>query len=91
MLAGGEGNDTVMGGAGDDEIFVGNFFRTNGNAGNDAIDGGDGFDRVGFHGGDDSSTDAVIVDLAAGTYSVSGPGGLASGTLTSIEGAVGSF
>jgi Ca2+-binding RTX toxin-like protein len=91
-LTGGEGNDTVKGGAGNDLIFmVEEFSGSSVNPGNDAIDGGDGIDGVRFAFGDVSSADAVVLDLAAGTYSVSGPSGSASGTLTSIEQAGGTF
>jgi len=92
FLEGGFGNDTINGGAGNDSISLtsssgGGFFQ---NPGNDSIDGGDGIDRLNFGIGDISTTDAATVNLGAGTYSISGPQGTASGTLANIENVIGS-
>jgi Ca2+-binding RTX toxin-like protein len=91
-LLSGPGNDTINGFGGNDLIFmVDEPLDSSDNPGNDAIDGGEGIDTVVFSDDNAASTEAVIVDLAAGTYSVSGPTDSASGTLTNIENVQGSL
>ena len=92
-LEGGFGNDTINGGAGNDGIALpaasgGGFFQ---NPGNDSIDGGEGIDGVHFAIGDLATTDAATVNLGAGTYSIAGPEGTASGTLANIENVGGGY
>ena len=91
-LEGGRGNDTIIGGAGDDRFAMSG--ENDGfphNPGNDVVDGGDGSDLVAFAFEDSSTTEDATVNLSTGTYSVSGATGTASGTLTSIEHATGSW
>lgn len=58
-ITGGSGNDACYGGGGDDDLIAGS------GAGNDHYDGGDGLDLI-IYG---SASQAIIVDLAAGTAS----------------------
>jgi Ca2+-binding RTX toxin-like protein len=83
LLAGYVGNDTLVGGTGDDRLDGGvgdDVLR--GGAGADQLVGGAGRDTISYSG----STDAITVDLGAGTAS----GGEADGdTLSGIEGVEG--
>lgn len=94
IILGGDGNDTLNGGAGNDQFASAD--------GADSVNGGDGDDTIigGSGAGDDlyiggpgsdfvrylSTTNGVIVDLAAGT--ATGPE-IGNDTLTSIENAIG--
>jgi Ca2+-binding RTX toxin-like protein len=91
VLVGGGGVDTLNGGNGDDFLRGGALADVvNGDAGNDTLivfdgefiddfDGGSGADTADLSGFD---TEAVTVNLAAGTWSVAG---LNSSTLTDVE------
>ena len=79
-LMGGDGDDIIEGGGGDDMLMGGAGVDTlNGGAGADMIDGGGDKDTVRFYWHDENgvehSSDAVTVDLGAGT----GSGGWAEG------------
>ena len=77
---GGNGNDSIMGSAGDESFILG--------AGWDTLDGGAGFDQLRF---DRSQVDsAVTVDLAAGTATGTWNGFAFSHTMTGIEAVRGS-
>ena len=88
-LLGYGGDDTIVAGDGDDFL--------NSGAGNDNVDGGGGsdfldlaFSNAGPSLGDDSTTDAgATVDLAAGT--VTGPEGVGTDILASIESVAGTL
>ena len=73
-LWGNAGNDTLTGGDGDDTL--------NGGSGNDTLDGGAGADTASYT----SATQAVTIDLAAGTASGADIG---NDTLSNIENATG--
>ncbi len=78
ILQGGDGNDTVDGGAGDDLIIGGN------GAGDDTYVGGDGVDTVKYT----SATAAITIDLKVGTAQATAGGDAASigqDILSSIE------
>jgi trimeric autotransporter adhesin len=87
------GNDTLLGGDGADSFSmdssVSDFSYTR--PGNDSIDGGGGIDGVFFSTDGVSTTGAVTMDLAAGTYSVADSGGVMNGTIANVENAWGSF
>ena len=69
-LYGEDGNDLLMGQAGDDSLDGGSGFNT--------INGGDGIDLAAYIG----ATEAVTVDLAAGTATA---GAYATDTITAVE------
>ena len=78
ILRGFNGDDTLLGGEGNDFLF--------GGRGADTIDGGNGRDFVNYN----DSSDAVIVDLAAGTASALG-GFAGDDTITNVENVRGSL
>jgi Ca2+-binding RTX toxin-like protein len=94
-LVGGAGNDLMIsfnrennftGGAGSDTMTGGTamdvFFQGGENDGHDQISGGAGFDW--FIGGS-SSQSAIVLNLATGSVTGGGAGGVGSASLTSIE------
>ena len=93
-LNGGSGDDRLNGGAGNDLFGMlswGFDVPAGGNDGNDAVDGGDGIDLISFSIEGVSSTGAVTVDLASGTYRVSSALGSAAGTALNVERIQGSW
>jgi Ca2+-binding RTX toxin-like protein len=80
------GNDTIQAGAGNDSIDMSNFGTAS--YGDDVVDGGAGFDTVSFTTGSGQRS-GVVADLAAGTASGGGEGGIGSATLTSVERVIG--
>jgi Ca2+-binding RTX toxin-like protein len=78
------GNDTLIGNGGDDTFDM----STGGTStpGNKSVDGGGGVDTVDYDG---YARSAVTVDLAAGTASGGGDGGVGSATFVSIERLIG--
>ena len=76
VLDGGAGNDVLLGQAGDDLLIGGS------GEGDDVLDGGAGVDTVTYA----STTQGVIVDLAAGTATGAETG---SDTLSAIENVIG--
>jgi Ca2+-binding RTX toxin-like protein len=80
------GNDTVQAGAGNDWIDMSNFGSPS--YGDDVVDGGEGFDTLNFATGSGQRS-GVVVDLAAGTASGGGEGGVGSVRVTGIERVIG--
>ena len=74
-LEGRQGNDTVTGGAGDDQIWM---LSPTGNYGNDSVDGGSGQDAIIF----DPGASAIRADMAAGRIT---GGAAGSVTFTGVE------
>jgi Ca2+-binding RTX toxin-like protein len=84
QLDGADGNDTLIGGAGED-VFM--FSAGSGNIGNDSVDGGGGEEDLLSYAGAQS---AVVVDFRNGTATGGGNGGTGSVVFTDIEEAQGS-
>ena len=80
-LDGGDGDDTLTGGAANDRF---SFVAGTGDIGNDQVDGGAGFDFI-FAG----EYSAVVIDFRSGTITGGGTGGSGSVSFVSIEGAYG--
>src|SRR6185436_15648027 len=76
------GNDTVQAGAGNDTIDM-STFGTPG-FGDDVFDGGAGFDRLNYATSSPPQS-ALTVDLAAGTITGGGAGGVGNTRVTGIE------
>jgi len=76
-LSGGAGNDVLNGGAGDDTL--------SGGLGNDTLTGGAGIDTVSYA----DETDAMSIDLAAGTTRRGSGAAAIEDTLATIENATG--
>ena len=88
-----QGNDTALGGSGDDSFIMFSTFSEarSHNVGNDSIDGGSGIDGISFGTEDVGSTEAVTIDLTAGTYRIADPTGEASGIVLNVENVGGSL
>jgi Ca2+-binding RTX toxin-like protein len=81
-LTGGDGNDTLTGGAGNDSLNGGNGDDTlNGGLGNDTLVGGVGIDTASYAG----ETDAMFIDLVAGTARRGSAAAVIEDTLATIE------
>ena len=90
VIQGWKGDDTLIGGSGNDAFRIDSAstdFSSN-PPGSDSIDGGAGIDVIRFGTFEVSSTGAVTIDLAAGTYSIADNGG--SGIVLNVENVFGS-